>query len=93
MGWLVLNACNVDRIVAEYNVALYQRQETVLLDMDYMVNGLSYDALDALEEVTFDDGVHNSMMKYAILDRRAQAAREASHWQTWSLSAYLAAKS
>ena len=92
VGWLALNACNVDRVVAEYNVALYQHQETALLDMDYMVYELSYDALDALEGVTFKRPVQNDRMKYAILDRRARAGEEASHWQTWSLSAYLASK-
>ena len=89
---LALNACNVDRVVAEYNVALYQRQETALLDMDYMVNSLSYDALDALEKVTFPRRAQNAKMEYAIRACRARAAEEASHWQTWSLSAWLASK-
>lgn len=89
VGWLVLNVCNVDRVVAEYNVALYQRQETALLDMDYMAYSLSYDALDALEKV---NGAQNTDMEYIIQTRRALAAEEASHWQTWSLSAMLAAK-
>ena len=92
VGWLALNACNVDRVVAEYNMALYQRQETVLLDMDYMVNSLSYDALDALEKVDFPRGARLTRLKNAIEVRREQAAEEASHWQTWNLSAFLAAK-
>lgn len=92
VGWLALNVCNVDRVVAEYNVVLYQRQETALLDMDYMVNSLSYDALDALEKVTFPRRAQNAKMEYAIRDRRDQAREEASHWQTWSLSAWLASK-
>ena len=92
VGWLALNVCNVDRVVAEYNVALYQRQETVLLDMDYMVNSLSYDALDALEKVDFPRGARLTRLKNAIEVRREQAAEEASHWQTWNLSAFLAAK-
>ncbi len=91
VGWLALNACNVDRIVATYNVGLYQRQEIAAIDLKYVVNELSYDALDTLEGVSFERPIQNDIMAGAIRVRRTQAAKEISHWQTWCLSAYLAA--
>lgn len=91
VGWLALNACNVDRIVVTYNVDLYQRQVIAAIDLKYMVNELSYDALDPLAEVTFKRPAQNAIMEEEIQARRAQARKEASHWQTWCLSAYLAA--
>lgn len=90
VGWLALNVCNVDRIVATYNVDLYQRQKIAAIDLKYMVDELSYDALDALDGVTVERRGMNEMVESAIEARRAQAAEEASHWQTWCLSAYLA---
>lgn len=92
VGWLALNACNVDRVVAEYNVALYQNRKIVAMDLEYVVNELSYDALDALEGVAFPRPVQDRQMTAAVQTRRAQAGEEASHWQTWSLSAWLASK-
>lgn len=91
VGWLILNVCNVDRIVATYNVALYQRQKIAAIDLKYMVNELSYDAIEALDGVTFERRGMNQMMESAIETRRIQAGEDVSHWQTWCLSAYLAA--
>lgn len=88
VGWLVLNACNMDRLMANYNVALYQRQEISAIDLSYLVNELSYDALDALGQIP----MKTVGFEQAIQARRARAAWNASHWQTWNLSAWLAAR-
>jgi len=93
-GWLALNLCNVDFIVAKYNVALYQRQENSVMNLDYLACDLSYDALWVLEDLPAETEVYaggGPRLDEVIAGRRAEAAREASHWQTWSVSAQLAA--
>ncbi|MBO5034723.1 MAG: DUF4173 domain-containing protein, partial [Oscillospiraceae bacterium] len=93
VGWLALNVCNVDRVVASYNVSLYQQDRTVNIDLGYLTWNLSYDALGELEKLP-DSAVQKlwDPFPYVLEARREQAKEEASHWQTWSLSAYLASK-
>ena len=90
-GWLVLNFCNVDRLVARYNVALYQREQTAVIDLEYLVHGLSYDALPEVESLLEERG-GDPYLEKAICERREQAAWAASDWRGWSVSAYLSAK-
>ncbi len=102
VGWLALNYCNVDLIVSSYNVSLYQRQENSVMNLDYLLFDLSYDALWPLADLPGDTVAGYDMdwqtkvaTKYTLEDalarRRAQAAENASHWETWSVSAALAA--
>lgn len=94
-AWLILNACNVDLLVAKYNVALWRRQESAVLDLDYLAWDLSYDALGALRDLPEDaplSGCAGTVTLGEALERRQRAAAlDASRWQTWSLSAFLAA--
>ena len=73
VGWLVLNGCNADRIVATYNVKLYQRQEIAVIDLNYMINELSYDVLDVLDGVIFETPDQDRHMESLIEARRKQA--------------------
>lgn len=102
VGWLILNYCNVDFIVARYNVSLYLRQENSVMNLDYLLFDLSYDALWPLADLPGDtvagydqDWLEEERKPYTLEDavarRRAQAAKDASHWETWSVSAALAA--
>ena len=50
-GWLVLNLCSVDRIVAYYNVENYLSGNLPTADVEYLAYA-SYDALDILERVS-----------------------------------------
>lgn len=92
-GWLVLNFVNVDRVVARYNVTLYQQQQDAVMDLPYLA-WQSYDTLDILEELPGDTQAYHyrsGTLAELIAQRRAQAAAEASDWRSWSVSAQLAA--
>ncbi len=92
-GWLVLNFCNVDRLVARYNVSLYQQNSSAMIDLEYLTDSLSYDTLDILEKLPGDTGTETGETLEALLrERRQQARWDAGDWETWSLSAALAAK-
>lgn len=86
-GWLLLNFCNVDFWVARYNVDLYLRQETAVMNGDYLALGLSYDALGPLSDLSGT----NDELDELMARRQAQARFDASDWRTWSLSAAWAA--
>lgn len=93
-GWLLLNFCNVDYLVARYNVRLYLRQENSVMNLDYLVQDLSYDALWAVAQLPGElpSGVADYTLDQLIAQRRAQARADRSDWRMWSLSAALAAK-
>lgn len=87
-GWLLLNFCNVDYLVARYNVDRYLRQETAVMNYDYLITELSYDALGPLSDLS---GEFGGALDELIAQRQAQARADASDWRTWSLSAARAA--
>lgn len=87
-GWLLLNLCNPDFLVARYNVDLYLRQETAVMNCDYLAVELSYDALGPLSDLSSEP---NGPLDELVALRQAQARADASDWRTWSLSAALAA--
>lgn len=89
-GWLLLNFCNVDRLVASYNLSLYRRDQTAVIDLEYLACGLSYDALLELEGLTEEAG-QNFPLEETLRDRYQQARWDAADWRTWSLSAARAA--
>lgn len=94
-GWLILNYINVDFIVANYNVSLYQRSETAVMDLPYLAY-LSYDTLSALEKLPGDTRPYHApeddtTLEMLIQWRRGDALLDASDWRTWSVSARLAA--
>ena len=88
-GWRVLNFMNPDALIARCNVALSRSNPQMQVDVDYMAS-LSYDALPALENLSRDHP-DARYLRWVINGRRFQAADEASRWQSWSLSAQLAA--
>lgn len=94
-GWLILNYMNVDAIVANYNVSLYQRSETAVMDLPYLAY-LSYDTLGALEQLPgevrpYHNPEDTTTLDMLIQSRRGDALRDTSDWRTWSVSACLAA--
>lgn len=92
-GWLVLNFCNVDRMVARYNVSLYQRNRTAVIDLEYLAYDLSYDTLDILGELPEQTITRaGKLLKEVIRERQQQAVWAATDWRTWSVSAASAAK-
>lgn len=92
-GWLLLNLCNVDYLVARYNIQLYLRQENSVMNLDYLVQDLSYDALWAVERLPGElpSGVANYTLDQLVARRRDQARADRADWRMWSLSAALAA--
>ncbi len=91
-GWLILNYCNVDRCVARYNVAMWQENQSEVIDLTYLTHGLSYDALKEIEELPGDIQVKWGRLDSLLEGRRREAKKIASDWRTWSFSAWQAAK-
>lgn len=61
------------------------------MDVTYLA-GLSYGALGPLERLPGDTPAGDGGTLEEVLSRRrAEAAREAADWRTWSVSAQLAA--
>lgn len=90
VGWIALNFMNPDFTVAQYNVSLSLRSPLTQVDVDYMARQLSYDALPALEQLA-DARPEHSGCRRMIATRRSQARTDAERWESWSLSAQLAA--
>ena len=94
-GWLLLNYVPVDRVVAEYNVARYQAGTLEQIDL-YYLSSLSYEALPALERLDGNQPLadwDDTTLAQRLETRAARAASACSRWETWSLSAWLAARS
>ena len=92
-GWLVINCVPVDYLVAKDQVDRYLDGTSASIDVEYLLYGLSYDALPQLERL--DGGMPcyggSHCLDTLIADRRAEAAADCSDWRSWSLSACLAA--
>ncbi len=88
-GWLLLNYADPDYLVARYNVDLYLRRDNAVMNFDYLVLDLSYDALGPLEDLPGDlpSGVAGYTLDELVAQRRGEARQDASDWRTWSLSA------
>lgn len=92
-GWLALNFINVDMIVAAYNVNAYLSGNATM-DLPYLA-GLSYDTLPALERLPGEMWAYHGYeysLSSLIEARREMAAWETSCWETWNLSAWMAAQ-
>ena len=63
------------------------------IDVEYLLYGLSYDALPQLERL--DGGIlcygGSHRLDALIAERRTEAAADCDDWRSWSLSACLAA--
>ena len=92
-GWMVINCIPVDYLVAKDQVDRYLDGRSDSISVEYLVS-LSHDTLHQLERLagktvfsTYGGEVDMDQLLSACRER---AAREASDWHTWSLSACLA---
>lgn len=99
-GWLVINCVPIDYLAAKDNVDRYLDGRSDQVSVHYLLYDLSFDALSQLERL---DGKRlaakyggwwgeNLTLNALIKQRQASAAEQCAHWQTWSLSAYLASR-
>ena len=95
-GWLVINCVPVDYLVAKDQVDRYLSGESTALDIDYLLYGLSYDALSQLERLERDEvfrcGGGIFTLGHLLEQRLSDARTECADWRTWSLSAWLASR-
>ena len=79
--------------MAKYNMSIYQQDQVAVIDLEYLVCDLSYDALVELEALPENTVVRQDLVLAEMLrERRQHAAVVASDWRTWSVSAAWAAK-
>ena len=105
IGWTALNLVSMDSIIAHYNVEQYLTGRLQSVDVIYL-SDLSYDALPALERLPgsmvvyeyedWDAAEEGQVLRQVtvadrIAYRRVTAAATARHWESWNLSAALAA--
>ena len=99
-GWLVINSIPIDYLVARDQVDRYLGGESPSVSIYYLAYDLSYDTLSQLERLDprrdladYEPGAWAPGDTLGdLLERRRDDARgECDCWQTWSLSACLAA--
>ena len=99
-GWLVINCIPIDYLVARDQVDRYLGGESPSVSIYYLAYDLSYDTLSQLERLDprrdladYEPGAWALGDTLGdLLERRRDDARgECDCWQTWSLSACLAA--
>ena len=95
-GWLVLHCVPLDYLTAKDQVDRYLSGESATIDVEYLLYGLSYDALSQLERLDGDLIVEVPAGRFTLghlLDLERQEARsDCGDWRTWSLSAWLASR-
>ena len=74
------------------SVAMWQENQSEVIDLTYLTHGLSYDALKEIEELPGDIQVKWGRLDSLLEGRRREAKKMASDWRTWSFSAWQAAK-
>ena len=96
-GWLVINCVPLDGLVARDQVDRYLSGRSETIDVEYLLYNLSYDTLSQLERLDGDlicrdwgDG-GQTRLSTLLAERRSQARSDCASWQSWSLSACLAA--
>lgn len=91
-GWLALNLIDPPYLAARYNVDAYRRGTLEQLDAQYLAR-LSYDALAPLSELPGDTPAGDGRTLQSLLeDARTGAELECRTFQSWNLSAWLAAR-
>ncbi len=100
-GWLVLHCVPLDYLTAKDQVDRYLSGESATIDVEYLLYGLSYDALSQLERLDGDlrctaygdwDAVGTAPLSDLLEIRRQEARADCGDWRTWSLSAWLASR-
>lgn len=105
-GWLAVNCVPADYLVAKDQVDRYLSGQSAAMDVEYLAFSLSFDALGQLErldpamgsgrwvpELTEDVGytLREETVGEILANRRQDAARACGQWESWNLSARLAA--
>lgn len=100
-GWLVINCIPVDFLVAKNQVDRYLSGESATISVHYLAYSLSYDTLSQLKRLDPKLQLHSvdsgwwspeETLDDLLARRAAAAAEECGEWQSWSLSAWLAAE-
>ena len=100
LSWVAVSFVPVDYLVAQNHVDRYLNGETGTVDVEYLAEWLSYDSLSQLERLDGSELVRSyrgggsesetMTLHDLIAARRAEARGECAHWESWSLSAFLA---
>lgn len=100
-GWLAINCVPVDYLVAKNQVDRYLSGESPVVSVQYLLYGLSYDTISQLERLDGEKLVSDytgdphwrqgETLAEALRGRWLDAQWECAGWQSWSLSACLAA--
>ena len=101
-GWLVINCVPVDYLVAKNQVDRYLTGESPVVSVQYLLYTLSYDTISQLERLDGERPVsgytgetrwrQGETLSEVLRSRRLEARWDCERWQTWSLSAWLAAE-
>lgn len=95
-GWVLLNCVPLDTLVARDQVDRVLSRETAVLDVEYLLEDLSYDTLSQLERLDGSRAVYTSegrtTLEALLAQRRSEARTECGDWRTWNLSAWRAAR-
>lgn len=101
-GWLLINCIPLDFLVARDNVNRYLDGRSETVSIHYLLYNLSFDSIAQLRRL--DGSLHpfdcdnaswfwlpEETLATALGNRRQFAREQCQTWQTWNLSAYLAA--
>lgn len=101
-GWLVINCVPVDCLVARNQVDRYLGGESPTVSVEYLLYSLSYDVIPQLERLDGERPLSDytgqshwrqgETLAEVLRGRRLDADWDCARWQTWSLSAWLAAE-
>ena len=94
-GWLLINCVPLDTVVARDQVERYLSGEATSLDVEYLLEDLSYGTLAQLNRLDGSMAVYTmdgkTTLGTLLAQRREEARAECSDWRTWNLSAWRAA--
>lgn len=94
-GWLLINCVPLDTVVARDQVDRYLSGEAASLDVEYLLEDLSYGTLAQLDRLDGSMAVYTmdgkTTLGTLLTQRRDEARAECGDWRTWNLSAWRAA--
>lgn len=95
-GWVLLNCVPLDALVARNQLDRVLSQEAAALDVEYLLEELSYDTLPQLERLDGSRVVYTSegktTLEALLIQLRSEARTTCGDWRTWNLSAWRAAQ-
>ncbi len=99
-GYLILNYCDMDRIIASYNVHRYLTQQEGFAHEEYLAESLSSGAVPALVRLRasgYNDyksedrySLRHETLDESIANKKRIAMRACSDFRSWNLSSLLA---